>query len=86
MLEDQIGFKCEETFLEDSAIKLIKNQLKNHDCHCTAFKYIIVDLDDPTLIIQRFVNNVQKILSDNHITIPIYGCSGRDSEKTKQSL
>lgn len=58
ILEDHIGFKCEETYLEDVALKIIKESFEIKDCDCRPFKYIFIDLDDPTFIIQRFTKDV----------------------------
>lgn len=83
LLENKIGFKCDEAFLEDSALRLIKQSFRKHDCNCGTYLYIIVDLDDPTIILQRFVTNVSQVLKDNNKTIPVIACSNKDTDKNK---
>jgi hypothetical protein len=83
LLEQKIGFKCDEAFLEDSALRLIKQSFKKNDCDCLTYQYIMVDLDDPTIILQRFVTNVAQVLSDHKVQIPIIACSIKDTEKNK---
>ena len=61
IVEDYVGFKCDEAFLEDSAIRLLKSSFKPKNCDCTPYKYILLDLDDPTLIIQRFASNANAL-------------------------
>lgn len=50
------------------------------------YKYIFVDLDDPTIILQRFHGNVKTMCKDNNTTlIRMFGCSNRDTDKIKQN-
>ena len=54
ILEEKIGYKCDEAYLEDSALRLLKQSFKPSNCGCKPYKYIFVDLDDPTIMLQRF--------------------------------
>jgi hypothetical protein len=81
ILEDKIGFKCDESFLEDSALRLLKISLNKKSCGCPPYKYIMADLDDPTIIVQRFMGNVTTLCKEKEITITVYACSGRDPQK-----
>ena len=65
VFEDKIGFKCDESFLEDSAIRLLKASLKKKGCSCSYYRLIFVDLDDPTIILQRFIGNLKQLFSDS---------------------
>lgn len=58
MLEQNIGFKCDESYLEDSALRLIKKSLRQKECNCPHYKFIFLDLQDPTIIMTRFVKNL----------------------------
>ena len=58
VLEDTIGLKCDEAYLEDSALRFIKDSMLQKKCICKPYKFIFVDLDDPTLNLQRFSTTV----------------------------
>lgn len=34
MLESQVGYKCDEAFLEESALKLLRSNFKKYNCSC----------------------------------------------------
>ena len=51
ILEQKIGFKCDEAYLEDSALRLIKQSFKPSNCGCKPYKFIFIDLDDPTIML-----------------------------------
>lgn len=48
-LEDDIGLKCDEAYLEDSAIRFLKDSFMQKQCYCSSYKFIFVDIDDPTI-------------------------------------
>lgn len=52
---EAIGFKAEEAFLEDSAVRMIRQSTKNKN----PFNYVLLDLDDNTIDLGRFNRNVQ---------------------------
>lgn len=85
LFEHQIGYKCDEAFLEDSAIRLLKQSFRKHECTCSPYKYILVDIDDPTINLQRFMNSANQIFTDNNTKIKVIGCSNKDNQKTKTS-
>jgi len=57
LFERGLGFKCDESFLEESAINSITRSFKKRP-----YKFIFVDLDDPTLLLGRFMVSLRKIL------------------------
>lgn len=75
ILEDQIGLRCDEAYLEDSAIRFLKDCFKAKKCTCEPYKFIFVDLDDPTINLKRFMTTVTGICKDNNCSIIVYGCS-----------
>ena len=85
LLETKIGYKCDEAFLEESALKLLRQNFKKHQCSCHFYQYIMVDLDDPTILLNRFMSSVNIILSENKVSIPVVGFSQRDTEKIRNS-
>lgn len=44
----------------------------------------MIDLDDPTIMLNRFMQSVNTILADNKVSIPVIGFSSKDSDKTKK--
>jgi hypothetical protein len=40
-----------------------------------------MDMDDPTIILQRFVPLVKDFMKENEVSYEIFGCSMRDTEK-----
>lgn len=86
LLEDHVGFKCNEAFLEDSAIRLLKSSFKSKHCTCQPYRYVLLDLDDPTLIVQRFASNVTAIAKEHSYSITIYGVGTKESEEIKANL
>ena len=69
-LEQKVGFKCDDCYMEDSAITMIKNKIwdvKNKDKKF--YDYIMVDLDDLTIIIERFGRSLKRIFMENKMDI-----------------
>ena len=83
LFEDKLGFKVDEAFLEDSALRLLKQSLKRKDCSCATYKHIIMDMDDPTIIIQRFVPQIKEFMKENSVSYELSACSNRDNEKQR---
>lgn len=75
MLEDQIGLRCDEAYLEDSAIRFLKDCFKAKRCTCDPYKFIFVDLADPTINMKRFMTTVQGICKDHNCEMTVFGCS-----------
>ncbi len=86
VLEDQIGLRCDEAYLEDSAIRFLKDCFLRKKCSCLPYKFIFVDLDDPTISIKRFKNTVSYICTENSISIAIYGCSMSEGRNKSQCI
>lgn len=54
VLEDQIGLRCDEAYLEDSAIRFLKDCFLRKKCACQPYRFLFVDMDDPTINLKRF--------------------------------
>ena len=67
MMEQKVGFKCDEAFLEDSALRLLKNSFKKNTCTCGPYKHIFVDLDDPTVSVPRFMLNASFVFKEHNV-------------------
>jgi len=50
------------------------------------YKFIFVDLDDPTISIKRFKNAASQICTENSISIVIYGCSVSEGRNKNQCI
>jgi hypothetical protein len=62
---EQIDMNFEEAFLEESAINSLQRSIKKFisgECF-SYYKFVLVNLDDPTLLLGRFVANLDKLLS-----------------------
>lgn len=81
LLEDKIGFKVDEAYLEDSAVRLLKQAYSSTTCSCLPYKYIFLDLDDPTIMVSRFANNVNLVVTENKGTIKIFGTTAKETDK-----
>ena len=86
IFEDQIGLRCDEAYLEDSAIRFLKDCFKQKKCICKPYKYIFVDMDDPTINLKRFMGSVTSICKDNNVSMTVYGCSQAESRNKPQCL
>jgi hypothetical protein len=67
-----MGFKAEEAFLEDSAVRMIRQSTKSGS---TPFRYVVLDLDDNTIDLARFVKNSQAIAKEHQFTLTIIGAA-----------
>jgi hypothetical protein len=74
VLEDEIGLKCDEAYLEDSAIRFLKDSFIQKKCFCPPYKHIFVDIDDPTINLQRFMTTVMQVCNEKGKSILVYGC------------
>ena len=78
LFEKGLGFKCDESFLEESAINSIGRAIKKKQ----PYRFIFVDLDDPTLLLGRFMISMNKILKESpDIKIDVYACASTSSER-----
>ena len=76
MIEKGLGFKCDETFTEETALSLIKKSLDAN----LAYKFVLVDLDDPTMLLGRFMQAITNLMA-NGIKIDVYACASTDSQR-----
>lgn len=86
VLEDQIGLRCDEAYLEDSAIRFLKDCFLRKKCACLPYKFIFVDLDDPTINLKRFKNTVTYICNENSVSVVVYGCSQSEGRNKNQAI
>lgn len=54
LFEQGLGFRCDESFLEESAVNSVSRSIRKN----TPYRFIFVDLDDPTLLLGRFMTSV----------------------------
>lgn len=83
IFKNNLKFSCDESFLEESAVscvqKSIQKALKEED---SAYKFVFVDLDDPTLTLQRFMTQLNKLFKENpSIKIEVFACSSTSGER-----
>ena len=63
MFTENLKLKCDESFLEESAINSVQKSIKRQMAgEGLAYKFIFFDLDDPTLMLGRFMISLNKIL------------------------
>mmetsp|Transcript_30724 Transcript_30724/g.47112 ORF Transcript_30724/g.47112 Transcript_30724/m.47112 type:complete len:161 (+) Transcript_30724:2140-2622(+) len=74
--------------MEESAISMVKKQIRDmQDRGKKFYTYIMVDLDDVTIIIERFGRALKRLFGENGIKpqeVQLYAFSSTDSEKIKQ--
>ena len=61
LFEKGLGFKCDESFLEESAINSVARAIRKK----TPYRFIFVDLDDPTLLLGRFMTSINRLLEES---------------------
>ena len=42
-----------------------------------------MDMDDPTIIIQRFVPQIKEFMTENNVNYELSACSNRDNDKQR---
>ena len=78
LFEKGLGFKCDESFLEESAVNSVSRSIKKG----RPYKFVFVDLDDPTLLLGRFMVSINKLIDANpKVKIGVYACSSSSSER-----
>jgi len=78
LFEKGLGFKCDESFLEESAVNSISRSIKKKQ----PYRFVFVDLDDPTLLLGRFMISLNKILKEfSDVKIDVYACASTSSER-----
>jgi hypothetical protein len=53
----------------------LKDCFKPKKCNCAPYRFIFVDLDDPTINLKRFMTTVTGICREQGCSIVVYGCS-----------
>jgi hypothetical protein len=85
VLEQKIGFKCDDCYMEDSAMNYIQNKIRDfQDKKKPFYEYVIVDLDDVSIIVERLGRSIKRTLLDNKIdpkSLKLYAFSSTASEK-----
>jgi hypothetical protein len=89
VLEQKIGFKCKDCYMEDGAMEIIKNVLLDVKEKKTPafFTYIMVDLDDLTIIIERFGRSIKRAFMEAKMDlskVKLYAFATNASEKIVQ--
>lgn len=78
LFEKGLGFKCDESFLEESAINSVARAIRKN----TPYRFIFVDLDDPTLLLGRFMTSINRLLEESqNVRIDVYACASTSSER-----
>jgi hypothetical protein len=83
---DHVGLRCDEAYLEDSAIRFLKDSFLGKKCQCEPYKFIFVDQDDPTINIKRFMITVKQVCNDHGATVSVFGCSSSEGRSKNQCL
>lgn len=85
IIEDKIGFKCDESYMEESGLSMIKKRMREmEDKNKEFYKYIMVDLDDVTIIIERFGRAIKRLFLEKKMdfkSVKMYAFSSTSSEK-----
>ena len=55
----EFGLSSDEACTESQAFTLITKAIEEEHC---MYRFILLDLDDPTLYIGRFINKLEKLL------------------------
>lgn len=68
VMETKIGFKCDESYMEDNGMEKIHQRIRDvQDGKRPFYKYVLVDIDDVTIIIERFGRSIKRALNDAKI-------------------
>ena len=78
LFEKGLGFRCDESFLEESAVNSVSRSIRKN----TPYRFIFVDLDDPTLLLGRFMTSINRLLEESpNVKIDVYACASTSSER-----
>jgi len=79
-----LELEFDEAFLEESAINSIQRSVKKHasgECR-NHYKFVIVNLDDPTLLLGRFIVSIDRILSNYpDVKIEVFATAATGSDR-----
>lgn len=83
LFADQLKLKCDESFLEESAINSVQKSIQRQTSgEGAAYKFIFVDLDDPTLMLGRFMVSLNRVLAGHEdIKIQVFATASTSSER-----
>jgi len=83
LFTENLKFKCDESFLEESAISSVQRSIvRQISGDGKAYKFIFVDLDDPTLMLGRFMVSLQKAFPDDgSVTIQVFATASTSSDR-----
>ena len=60
---DKIGYKCDDVQMEENAVGIIKKRIREYqDKNKKFYTYIMVNLDDVSIIIERFGRKIKMML------------------------
>lgn len=82
-MQEKLGFRVEDVKMEEMAIAAIKKILHKGD-NKKFYKFIIVDLDEVSIIIERFGRSIKALLSEAGISpsdVSLIAVSSTPSEK-----
>lgn len=88
VLVEKIGYKCDDVQMEENAVGIIKKRIREYqDKNKKFYSYIIVNLDDVSIIIERFGRKIKMMLQEVGIMpneVNLYAFCSTDSEKIRQ--
>lgn len=85
-VQEKLGYKVDDVKMEEMAVAAIKKVLHKGD-NKKFYKFIIVDLDEVSIIIERFGRSIKALLSDAGIPptdVKLLAVSSNPSEKQMQ--
>ena len=78
LFERSLGFRCDESFLEESAINAVARSIRKN----VPYRFVFVDLDDPTLLLGRFMSAINRQLEESpNVKIDVYACASSSTER-----
>jgi len=83
LFEKDFGLKVEESFLEEAAINSVKKSVNREKQGLgKAFKFVFIDLDDPTLMLGRFMESLNALFAENPTSkIEVFACASSSSDR-----
>jgi len=85
---EKIGYKCDDVQMEENAVGIVKKRIREYqDKNKKFYTYIIVNLDDVSIIIERFGRKIKMMLQEVGIMpneVNLYAFCSTDSEKIRQ--
>jgi len=76
-MRDEFNLQAEDACTEKQALNLISLSIEERK----PYRFVLLDLDDPTIYIGRFMTALEKLLEHNiELKIDVYACSDNNSE------